>query len=57
MNGKVRVVNYVAGVSLSEEGDPKPIINHRIEQFWDGQWTELPVYHEEADGTLTEVPQ
>ncbi len=60
--GAIRVVNYVIGTQRSKniygnEGPETPIIDWRIEQLGPCGWMPVPVYNEEADGTLTEVPQ
>jgi hypothetical protein len=59
--GEIRVVNYVDGFTTPEDafgnkGYPIPLFKHRIEQFWDGTWAEIKVYHEEGD-VLREVKQ
>lgn len=59
--GEIRVVNYVDGETVpvdafGKAGDPIPLIRYRIEQFWDGTWAEIKVYHEEGD-VLHEVKQ
>lgn len=59
-NGAIRVVNYIDGMTdtfdaFGNKGDPVPVLRHRIEQLWYGHWVSIPVYHEEADGTLTQV--
>jgi hypothetical protein len=59
--GEIRVVNYVDGFTTPEDafgnkGYPMPLIKHRIEQFFDGTWTPIKVYHEEGD-ELREVKQ
>ena len=60
--GAVRVVNYVMGTQRSKdiwgnEGPETPIIDWRIEQLGPWGWRPVPVYNEEADGSLTEEPQ
>ena len=50
-NGRIRVVNYVAGFTGPEEG-MAPVIHHRLEQLWDGQWAEVPVYFDGVYGLV-----
>ena len=59
--GEIRVVNYVDGFTVPEDifgnkGYPLPLVKHRLEQFFDGTWAEIKVYHEEGD-VLREVKQ
>ena len=59
--GEIRAVNYVDGYTVPEDafgntGHPIPLVKHRIEQFLDGTWTPIKVYHEEGD-VLREVRQ
>ena len=59
--GEIRVVNYVDGFTTPEDafgnkGYPTPLVKHRIEQFFDGTWTSIKVYHEEGD-VLREAKQ
>jgi len=59
-DGAIRVVNYVIGTQRAKdifgnEGPETPIIKHRIEQLGPWGWHPVPVYNEEADGTLTEM--
>jgi hypothetical protein len=59
-DGAIRVVNYVIGTQRSKDiygnkGPETPIIDWRIEQLGPWGWQKVPVYNEEADGTLTEV--
>lgn len=49
-DGAIRVVNYV-------DGTQKPVMKYRIEQLGPWGWQPVPVYYEEADGTLVEEPQ
>lgn len=61
-DGAIRVVNYVDGTQRAKdifgnEGPEMPIMKYRIEQLGPWGWQPVPVYHEEADGTLTEIPQ
>lgn len=60
--GAIRVVNYVDGTQRAKdifgnEGPEMPVMKYRIEQLGPWGWQPVPVYHEEADGTLTEIPQ
>jgi hypothetical protein len=61
-DGAIRVVNYVDGTQRAKdifgnEGPEMPVMKYRIEQLGPWGWQPVPVYHEEADGTLTEIPQ
>jgi hypothetical protein len=61
-DGALRIINYVSGTQRAKdifgnEGPETPVINWRMEQFCPWGWQPVPVYHEEADGTLTEVKQ
>ena len=63
-HGQIRVVNYAAGLAFNADGYPEPVIHHRIEQYraggWglvEGEWVPVPVYQEQPDGTLVEIPQ
>lgn len=61
-DGAIRVVNYVDGTQRAKdifgnEGPKMPVMKYRIEQLGPWGWQPVPVYHEEADGTLTEIPQ
>jgi hypothetical protein len=42
--------------AFGNKGNPIALFRHRIEQFWDGTWAEIKVYHEEGD-VLREVKQ
>ena len=58
----IRIINYVSGTQKSKdiygnEGPETPVINWRMEQFCPWGWQPVPVYNEDADGTLTEVEQ
>lgn len=60
--GAIRIVNYVDGTQRAKdifgnEGPEMPVMKYRIEQLGPWGWQPVPVYHEEADGTLTEIPQ
>lgn len=60
--GAIRVVNYIDGTQRAKdifgnEGPEMPVMKYRIEQLGPWGWQPVPVYHEEADGTLTEIPQ
>lgn len=60
--GAIRIVNYVAGTQRAKdifgnEGPEMPVMKHRIEQLGPWGWIPVPVYHEDADGTLTEIEQ
>ena len=50
-DGEIRAVNYTT--SAVEDG--QPIINHRLEQYYSGEWREIRVYdeHEDKDGNLS----
>lgn len=48
--GAVRVINYVGGTS----DDGSPLYNHRIEQYYDGEWAEISIYYERSNGELLE---
>jgi hypothetical protein len=59
--GEIRVVNYVDGETVpvdafGNKGNPIALFRHRLEQFFDGTWTSIKVYHEEGD-VLREVKQ
>ena len=59
--GEISVVNYVDGETVpvdafDNKGNPIALFRHRIEQFFDGTWTSIKVYHEEGD-VLREVKQ
>lgn len=61
-DGAIRVVNYADGTQRAKdifgnEGPAIPVMKYRIEQLGPWGWQPVPVYHEEADGTLTEIPQ
>ncbi len=61
-DGAIRVVNYVDGTQRAKdifgnEGPETPVMKYRIEQLGPWGWQPVPVYHEEADGTLTEISQ
>lgn len=61
-DGAIRVVNYIDGTQRAKdifgnEGPEMPVMKYRIEQLGPWGWQPVPVYHEEADGTLTEIPQ
>lgn len=61
-DGAIRVVNYVIGTQRAKdvfgnEGPEMPVMKYRIEQLGPWGWQPVPVYHEEADGALTEIPQ
>lgn len=61
-DGAIRVVNYIDGTqrpkdAFGNEGPEMPVMKYRIEQLGPWGWQPVPVYHEEADGTLTEIPQ
>jgi hypothetical protein len=52
--GEIRAVNYVDGETVpvdafGNKGNPIALFKHRIEQFFDGTWTPIKVYHEEGD--------
>lgn len=51
--GAIRAVNYIVG--RDEVGSP--IFRHRLEQSGPWGWQPIPVYQEEADGSLTEITQ
>lgn len=51
--GEIRVVNYIA--DMGEDGNW--VIKHRIEQFWDGKWGEIKVYHDPGNGALQRITQ
>ena len=52
-DGAIRAVNYNVG----HDEDGRPLFKHRLEQFGPWGWQPVPVYYEEADGTLTEIPE
>ena len=61
-DGAIRVINYVSGTQRAKdifgnEGPELPVMKYRIEQLGPWGWQPVPVYYEEADGTLTEIPQ
>lgn len=61
-DGAIRVVNYIDGTQRAKdiygnEGPEMPVMKYRIEQLGPWGWQPVPVYYEEADGTLTEIPQ
>lgn len=51
--GAIRAVNFVNG----EDENGEPIINYRVEQLGPWGWQPIPVYQEQPDGTLVEIPQ
>ena len=58
----IRIINYVSGTqrakdAFGNEGPETPVIKWRMEQFCPWGWQPVPVYYEEADGTLTEIPE
>jgi hypothetical protein len=58
----IRIINYVSGTqrakdAFGNESPETPVINWRMEQFCPWGWQPVPVYYEEADGTLTEIPE
>ena len=58
----IRIINYVSGTQrpkdiFGNEGPESPVINWRMEQFCPWGWQPVPVYYEEADETLTEIPE
>ena len=62
VQGAVRAVNYFDGThrpkdAFGNEGPETPVIKHRLEQFGPWGWQPIPVYQEQPDGTLTEIPQ
>ena len=50
-DGEIRAINYVVG----ETDGGLPIINHRLEQYYSGEWRDIRVYHEDENGTLKRV--
>jgi hypothetical protein len=61
-DGEIRVVNYVDGETVPEDafgnkGYPIPLIKHRIEQFWEGTWVPIKVYHDPGNGELQRIKQ
>jgi len=59
-DGAIRVVNYIDGTQRAKdifgnEGPEMPVMKYRIEQLGPWGWQPVPIYNEEADGTLTEV--
>jgi hypothetical protein len=60
--GEIRAVNYVDGYTVPEDafgntGHPIPLIKHRLEQFWDGKWAPINVYHDPGNGKLERIKQ
>ena len=60
--GAIRVVNYLDGMTdtfdaLGRKGDPVPLWRYRIEQLGPWGWQPIPVYQEQPDGSLVEIPQ
>lgn len=51
--GAIRAVNYIVGISA----DGQPQFNYRLEQLGPWGWQRIPVYQEQPDGSLTEIPQ
>lgn len=51
--GDIRAVNYVD----STDPDGTIVIRFRIEQFRFGHWKSIPVYQEQPNGSLVEIPQ
>tara|TARA_S200002703_G_scaffold6079_1_gene6785 strand:- start:965 stop:1345 length:381 start_codon:yes stop_codon:yes gene_type:complete len=47
-DGEIRAVNYTDGTM--EDG--QRIIQHRIEQYYSGEWRAISVYQEDKDGNL-----
>jgi hypothetical protein len=60
--GQIRVVNYVDGETVpvdafGNKGNPILVHRHRIEQFWDGKWAPIKVYHDPGNGKLERIKQ
>lgn len=53
MEGAIRAINYVA--ATNEDGTS--VIRFRIEQLGPWGWKTIPVYQEQPDGSLVEIPQ
>jgi hypothetical protein len=51
--GAIRAVNYVTGY----DADGAPLFRHRLEQLNEWGWQPIPVYQEQPDGILVEIPQ
>jgi hypothetical protein len=56
------VVNYVDGETVpvdafGNKGNPIALFRHRIEQFWDGKWAPIKVYHDPGNGKLERIKQ
>jgi hypothetical protein len=51
--GAIRAVHY----RLADTDNGGPAWGHRLEQYRKGAWTTVPVYQENEDGTLKEIPQ
>ena len=51
--GEIRAVNYIDGMG----DDGNWVIKHRMEQFWDGTWAEIKVYHDPGNGKLERIKQ
>lgn len=52
-NGEIRAVNYIDG--MDDQGNW--VFRHTLQQFWDGRWSDIKVYHRGDDGSLQEVAQ
>jgi len=48
-DGEIRAVNYP--IRTAEDG--QPIVKHRLEQYYSGEWREISVYDEDKDGNLS----
>jgi hypothetical protein len=60
--GEIRVVNYVDGETVpvdafGNKGNPIALFKHRIEQFWEGTWAPIEVYHDSGNGELQRIKQ
>jgi hypothetical protein len=60
--GEIRVVNYVDGETVpvdafGNKGNPIALFKHRIEQFWNGKWAPIKVYHDPGNGKLERIKQ
>jgi hypothetical protein len=51
--GEIRIINFIDG--MDDQGNW--LIRQRIDQFWDGQWSPVKMYHMNGNGSMVEVKQ
>ncbi len=52
--GAIRAINYVVA---GQNEDDTVVIKFRLEQLGPWGWKTIPVYQEQSDGSLVEIPQ